>query len=161
MPVGVNNRDADVWRPLLTVADLAGGHWPDRARVACVAFVASAGTALEVSDGVELLWEIRNIFVAHTTDRMHTASLLAALHRTGGYPWAGAAPKSAGKRLARTLADYAIGPAKDMRIGTHNAKGYEREWFERAWAAYPEPDEPSTNATHATNATGEGANGGK
>ena len=39
LPKGIWNRDADVWEPLLTVAELAGGHWPERARVAAVAAV--------------------------------------------------------------------------------------------------------------------------
>lgn len=28
MPEGVTDRPADVWEPLLAVADAAGGHWP-------------------------------------------------------------------------------------------------------------------------------------
>ena len=43
LPKGVEDRDADVWEPLLTVAELAGGHWPERARVAAVAHVAHNG----------------------------------------------------------------------------------------------------------------------
>ncbi len=35
MPPGVTDRPADVWEPLLAVADAAGGPWPDRARDAC------------------------------------------------------------------------------------------------------------------------------
>ena len=35
-PEGIEDRDADVWEPLLAVAELAGGHWPERARVAAV-----------------------------------------------------------------------------------------------------------------------------
>ncbi|MFD8598380.1 DUF3631 domain-containing protein [Kitasatospora sp. NPDC059646] len=36
LPDGINDRPADVWEPLLAVADAAGGHWPERARAACV-----------------------------------------------------------------------------------------------------------------------------
>ncbi len=36
MPPGIEDRDADVWEALLAVAELAGGHWPERARVAAV-----------------------------------------------------------------------------------------------------------------------------
>jgi hypothetical protein len=31
-PDGLFNRDADNWRPLLAIAEAAGGHWPERAR---------------------------------------------------------------------------------------------------------------------------------
>jgi putative DNA primase/helicase len=36
MPDSVFNRDADNWRPLLMVADAAGGQWPERARKAAL-----------------------------------------------------------------------------------------------------------------------------
>ncbi|HET9256859.1 MAG TPA: DUF3631 domain-containing protein [Pseudonocardiaceae bacterium] len=36
MPPGITDRPADVWEPLLAIADAAGGSWPDRARRACV-----------------------------------------------------------------------------------------------------------------------------
>ena len=39
MPAEVKDRDADVWEALLVVADVAGGDWPKRARVAAVALV--------------------------------------------------------------------------------------------------------------------------
>ena len=35
MPEGLGNRPADLWEPLLAVADAAGGSWPDWARQAC------------------------------------------------------------------------------------------------------------------------------
>src|SRR4029077_17848145 len=34
MPAGIINRAADNWRPLLAIADVAGGAWPQRARAA-------------------------------------------------------------------------------------------------------------------------------
>ena len=37
MPAGIVDRPAEVWEPLLIVADLAGGEWPQAARTACVA----------------------------------------------------------------------------------------------------------------------------
>ena len=57
MPDGVEDRDADVWEPLLAVADLAGGHWPNTARVAAVTVVTEAKTATP-SIGVLLLRDI-------------------------------------------------------------------------------------------------------
>jgi putative DNA primase/helicase len=37
MPDALNDRAADNWRPLLAIADLAGGEWPVRARdAACL-----------------------------------------------------------------------------------------------------------------------------
>jgi hypothetical protein len=45
MPPEVRDRDADVWEPLLAVADLVGGSWPSRAREAAIALVELAKDA--------------------------------------------------------------------------------------------------------------------
>jgi hypothetical protein len=42
LPPEIADRDADVWEPLLAVADLIGGEWPQRARAAAVALVAQS-----------------------------------------------------------------------------------------------------------------------
>jgi hypothetical protein len=39
MPAEIQDRDADVWEPLLAVADLAGAEWPRRARRAAKALI--------------------------------------------------------------------------------------------------------------------------
>ncbi len=54
MPADVVDRDADVWEPLLAVADAAGGDWPQRARQAAAALVAQAKQSTP-SLGVRLL----------------------------------------------------------------------------------------------------------
>lgn len=40
LPEGIEDRLADVWEPLVVVADLAGRDWPQRSRVAAVGLVA-------------------------------------------------------------------------------------------------------------------------
>src|SRR5579859_1868589 len=42
IPPGLTNRAADVWEPLLAIADLAGGRWPELARQAAVGLTATA-----------------------------------------------------------------------------------------------------------------------
>ncbi|HKH54183.1 MAG TPA: DUF3631 domain-containing protein [Propionibacteriaceae bacterium] len=32
MPAGVDDRSADLWEPMLAIAELAGGDWPQRHR---------------------------------------------------------------------------------------------------------------------------------
>jgi hypothetical protein len=46
MPTGVEDRDADIWEPLLAIADGVGGEWPKRARGAALALVGAARAAL-------------------------------------------------------------------------------------------------------------------
>src|SRR5207248_3226944 len=79
MPEGVTDRPAEIWEPLLAIADTAGGHWPDTARAACRHFVLSTGPQL-TSLGVLLLADLRHVFTVHGVDRMATAEILTALH---------------------------------------------------------------------------------
>src|SRR5262245_21628928 len=56
---GLNDRAADNWRPLLAIADLAGGTWPEKARgAACLL----SGGEQDGAIGVELLKDIRSAF---------------------------------------------------------------------------------------------------
>ena len=43
LPPEVTDRAAEIWEPLLWIADLIGGEWPSRARAAAVALVAIQG----------------------------------------------------------------------------------------------------------------------
>ncbi|MCX5044657.1 DUF3631 domain-containing protein [Aldersonia sp. NBC_00410] len=148
IPAGIRNRDADIWRPLLVVAELAGGDWPERARVAAVADVAATGAQAIPSDGIDLLADIRATFDRLGVEVIHTTDLLAAL-ATMDQRWR----RLDGKRLARTLHDYGVTQAnKNQRIGDKVTKGYRREYFATAWQRYLPPA-----ATSATSATDEGS----
>ena len=85
MPAGVEDRNADVWEALLTVADLAGGDWPEVARVACVTLV-TVSTESTPSLGIKLLTDLQAVF--GNRDSMSTASLLEGLHALEESPWA-------------------------------------------------------------------------
>jgi hypothetical protein len=84
MPEGVTDRAADVWEPLLAVADLIGGHWVEDARQACLAFVTGSRDDT-MSAGVRLLADVRDVFGYH--DAVSTAALLSALHALDESPW--------------------------------------------------------------------------
>src|SRR5262249_53240167 len=76
LPVCLYNRDRDNWRPLVAVADQAGGHWPATARKIATEF---NGQAEDPSEGVMLLADIRRIFDEEGTDRLSTEVLITAL----------------------------------------------------------------------------------
>ena len=90
MPNGIDDRNSDIWEALVTVADLAGGEWPERARVAAVALVTDS-MAGQPSLGVQLLRDLRAIFAGH--DRLTTDYALTAGDPAGscsGHPCWGA-----------------------------------------------------------------------
>ena len=142
----------DVWEPLLAIADLAGGDWPDRARAAALAL--SAGVKVEdTSLGVILLKDIRSILDSNGQDRIHTADLLTALNAMDESPWGDlSSGGSMGKglnsrRLAKELKPYGIKP-KDVRDDGKVQKGYYRDDFMDSWSRYLPAD--ATSATSAT-----------
>ena len=100
LPKGIEDRDADVWEPLLAVAELAGGHWPERARVAAVAAVAADGVKTTPSPGIELLADIKTVFDQLKGEAIFTTDLLAdASHH--GPALAQARRQEAGPHAAR------------------------------------------------------------
>jgi hypothetical protein len=136
MPEGVNDRPADVWEPLLIVADAAGGMWPERGRQSCVELLATA-TPDSVSLGVRLLMDIRSVFAEHDGPKIFTRDLLAALTSLPEAPWA---ELNKGKglneySLGRFLKDYEI-KSKTVRVGSEQAKGFEHDTFVDAWGRY-------------------------
>lgn len=149
MPAGVEDRDADKWEPLLTVADLAGGHWPKVARTACTELLA-ATNADSGSLGVRLLADLRLIF--GTGEALHTDDVLSGLHKLDEAPWGSlrGAPLDA-RGLSRLLRPYDVRPG-DVKVGGTNRKGYRREHLHDPWTRYL-PALSQTSATCATGAT--------
>jgi hypothetical protein len=149
MPTGVEDRSADIWEPLLAVADAAGGDWPTRARVAAVALVADARAGTP-SMGIKLLSDIRTLY--GLTNIMSTDEILQGLHALPEAPWGDWKGKPLDARgLARMLGKYNV-KSKTIRIGTSTPKGYAREDFEDAWSRYlgPPHSESATSATSET-----------
>jgi len=134
MPEELNDRAMDNWRPLVSIADLAGGEWPVRARAAALAL--SKDT--EEADGsalIDLLVELREIFTDR--DRIASAELVEHLGAKAESRWA---EWSHGKpitqrQIARLLAPLKITP-KTIRFGDETAKGYLAEWFNDALSRY-------------------------
>jgi hypothetical protein len=76
LPPGIEDRSADVWEPLIAIADAIGGDWPKRARNAAVTLV-TAAKEVEPSLGVRLLANIREVFDA---EKFPTKVLLEKLY---------------------------------------------------------------------------------
>jgi len=152
-PDGVRDRAAEIWRPLLALADAAGGHWPETARKACRHFVVEAGPQ-NVSTGVRLLADIRDVFRMQNTDRMGTADLIRELHAVEDGPWTDLQGKPLDSRkLAKELDRYSVRP-KDVKVGGKALKGYRVDGdggLSDAWSRYLPPlDSGATSATSAT-----------
>jgi Protein of unknown function (DUF3631) len=154
MPAGIEDRDADVWEPLLAVADAAGGAWPESARVAAVALVAESKGSTP-SLGVLLLQDLRAAF--GDADAMSTELILQRLTALDESPWGDLRGKPLNARgLATRLRGYGI-HSRNVRIGESISKGYTREDLHDAWTRYLSGVSLSLSsmesATSATSAT--------
>ncbi len=147
LPHGVEDRNAEVWEPLLAVADAAGGHWPESARAACLELLKVAADR-EVSLGIRLLEDLRTVF-GHR-DAMTTADLLERLNDLDEAPWGDLYGKPLQPRtLARMLKRYDVTSTK-VKVDGRSLQGYRREDMWDAWTRYllsvtaeTEPPEPS------------------
>jgi hypothetical protein len=148
MPAGVTDRPADVWEPLLMVADLAGGDWPELARAACTALVGGAQDDA-ASAGVRLLADLRAVFGG--ADAVSTETALSALRKLDEAPWGdwyGHALTA--RELAKLLRPYGVAPRRVRVDGaTPGARGYTRADLLESWRRYL----PPVSATDATSAT--------
>jgi hypothetical protein len=125
----VDDRAADLWEPLVAVADLAGGAWPVLARDAARALVNSAAeddTAR--SPDLQLLADIRTVFEG---EFMKSGDLCDKLCAMSESPW-GQFELNPSK-LGRRLRDYSITTGHS---GDKSERGYHRKDFADAFARY-------------------------
>lgn len=143
---GVANRDADMWRALRTVADLAGGdHWPEFGRVTAVTLVTAAELLSGPNQQLQVLWACNEVFTQRREETLFTENLLAEL-RILDSCWSGLTPRT----LAGLLGSFGVHP-KLIRKGGPPARGYERADFIPRWKSYPLPADV-TSVTPVTSA---------
>jgi putative DNA primase/helicase len=138
MPAGLINRAADNWRPLLAIADAAGGMWPERARKAAQASRNAEGD--DASRLELLLGDIR--VISEGKFEMPSADLVKALVAMDGRPWAemGKAGRPLTQnKLARMLKPLKI-TTENIRVGEEVSKGYVFKHFEEAFSRYLPPE---------------------
>lgn len=148
VPAGLHDRAADNWRPLLALADAAGGRWPAKARTAATQL--SAGEGGDSSVRVELLADVAAVFGSRETGVLFTDDLLADLTADESRPWGewkrGKPLTAIG--LARLLKPFGVAPRK-VRIGDETRQGYRAEDLADALARYlPRPESQNTNPEH-------------
>jgi len=138
----ITDRVADVWEPLLAIADLAGGCWPDFIRDACRKLTSDQPS--EPSLRLRLLADVRSVWPAECPFAT-TTTLLSNLSHIEDAPWGSdgiyGETGITSRKLAFHLRSYGIQPTHDA---TKTVRGYLRADLEDAWNRYlPPSDNPS------------------
>jgi hypothetical protein len=136
IPEQLFNRVEDNWRPLLAIADVIGGLWPERLRAIAVK-IAELEAGEDPSQGTQLLHDIKEILGSRD---WITSNIL--IDRLTAKAWV-----MNGKKLAAMLKPYGVEP-RQMRRGDRVERGYLAADFEDAFSRYV-PDVPDVPATTA------------
>jgi len=131
LPVSLSDRQADVWEPLLAIAELAGGDWPKKVQAAAVTL---AGAIDDADIVVDLLRDIYDVLRDGRHSFIPTKELLEKLVAADDRPWATWGRQGKGltaRGLARLLDPLEIHPARLEQV-----RGYRPDAFEDAIARY-------------------------
>jgi len=156
LPPEIQDRDADVWEPLIAIADAAGGDWPKRARAAAVELV-RAGKERDASIGVRLLADLRTIF--GVSEALSTKEILRRLIELDESPWGDIKGRQLDDRgLAQRLRHYGI-KSKNLKLDGSVVKGYSSLDLHDAWERYLPAlaDKSAKSATSAIQANVSGS----
>lgn len=142
IPVQLDDRAADVWEPLLAIADTFSPAWGTRARVAAVSLMQSRDYSPAAAMSLELLADVRRVFDSLGAERVSSEDLQRALRELSPDAWDGLDSVA----LGDLLRGWRIKPTK-IRFGRMTSWGFYRAQFEEAWEML-DPDEPRLE-THA------------
>jgi putative DNA primase/helicase len=167
-----NDRAADGWHALLTIADAAGGPWPHMAREAATALCTDASDGADDSLGTALLADVKRMFDGRIAakvpdaEKLRSKGICEELAKLKGHPWAeyGKAQKPITQnQLARLLKPFSIVPHTIRLADDSTPKGYESKDFKDAFECYlsdqksgDAPMSGDSNRHKATTQRGEG-----
>ncbi len=135
LPGALDDRASDNWRPLIALADAAGGKWPGRARAAAVAL---SGRRNDDGIAVAVLAAIKDLFAAQHTNRLGSKAIVAALTADPTARWS---ESNRGRPLSEAQLARLLRPFEIYPTSFGNARGYRLAECQDAFARYVLPDE--------------------
>lgn len=130
-PSSLEDRAQDNWRPLLAIADLAGGGWETKARQAAEV-ISGLATISEPSPGLLILEAARGWFSQQSDGHISSAVLGDLAQQVGAVK---GPPRSRMIKVARILVGFDVS-RNTFRVGATTEKGYRRTDFEDAFDRY-------------------------
>jgi hypothetical protein len=149
LPRGVVDRPADVWEPLLAIAQSINPAWARAGHAACLHLVGEARGG-HPSLNVALLDDLRTVFAAAGhPEAMPSAALVDALRGLEESPWRDLRGRALDPpQLARRLRGFDI-RSSNLRLGAQVVKAYRLADLADAWNRYL----PAILGNAATSAT--------
>jgi len=135
LPNALHDRAQDNWEPLLAIAEMAGGEWPQIARHAALKL--SRSTEDGSTMGNELLADIREVFESKRLAKISTADLIQHLCDDDEKSWAtyNRGRAITPRQVAKKLKEYGIA-SKNLRVNYDVVKGFDHDQFKEAFARY-------------------------
>jgi hypothetical protein len=134
LPDELDDRAQDCWEPLLALADLAGGDWPNRAHRAALAL--SGPQARQDEDAsltARLLKDIHQVFSANGAKRYRTADLIAELCKIEESPWGDWYGKTISPQAVSKLLQPHRIKTMSVKVDGETVRGYKEEQFTNAF----------------------------
>jgi hypothetical protein len=153
VPESLGAREGDIWRPLLAIAEHAGGDWPARAHAAATSL--HRGTA-EGDYGLLLLSDLRELFASRGAKVLASETIVDELAKRIDRPWPEYNSKTqkpiTQRGLASLLGRFDIQP-KTVRLDDGKTpKGYRLDEMEPVFRTYLDDGDADLSATSATSA---------
>jgi hypothetical protein len=122
LPASLHDRAGDIWEPLLVLADLAGGDWPERARQAAVGLTTTAQESCPIG---ALLFDLFVVFSTRGVEKLFTREVLDGLSCMKNRPWRSMRRGAELTQvwLAQRLRPYGVKP-QTIRVGDEVGRGY-------------------------------------
>ena len=151
----LNDRQNDIVEPLMAIANLAGGTWPEKARAALLELFTTDAEQYQ-NTGTQLLADLRDIFDDAGVEGIQTKELIRQLRQREESPWSDYQHGKAltAYALARILKPYKIQTRVWWEVG-RTARGYQRRDFDDAWRRYlPQPASVGSGLPGSVRGTG-------
>jgi len=135
LPDTLNDRAQDNWEPLFAIAEIAGEQWLQLARTAALKL--SVNSDQSESIGIQLLFDIQEIYEPQRIDRFTTSELITALCKDDEKPWStyNRGRPITPRQVASRLKEFGV-ISNTIRSGTTIAKGYHYWYFADAFSRY-------------------------
>jgi hypothetical protein len=137
LPAGLNDRAEDCWLPLLAIADVAGGKWPQEARNAALALSADTDDADTFT--TKLLKALKEDFEDkgenHDQGFQLSGDICTHLNAYTEAPWANLQNQMTPELLARNLGRYKV-KSEQITLNGNRVRGFRWLKLEPIFARY-------------------------